>query len=35
MFWSRRFCLITTGGSPIGVVRNILKIKGKMRCRKC
>ncbi|GAA2774662.1 IS200/IS605-like element ISEfa4 family transposase [Streptomyces virens] len=28
MFWSRSFCLLTTGGSPIEVVKNILKIKG-------
>ncbi|MDQ0177504.1 putative transposase [Bacillus chungangensis] len=27
MFWSRSFCLLTTGGSPINVVKNILKIK--------
>ena len=27
MFWSRSFCLLTTGGSPIEVVKNILKIK--------
>ena len=29
MFWSRSFCLLTTGGSPIDVVKHILKIKVK------
>lgn len=29
MFWSRSFCLLTIGGSPIDVVKHILKIKVK------
>jgi len=27
MFWSRSFCLLTTGGAPIAVIKNTLKIK--------
>ncbi|WP_175545667.1 transposase, partial [Bacillus sp. N35-10-4] len=25
MFWSRSFCLLTTGGSPIGVVKTYIE----------
>lgn len=28
MFWSRSFCLITTGGSPIEVVKQYIKKQG-------
>lgn len=27
MFWSKSFCLLTTGGALIAVIKNILKIK--------
>ncbi|HDR4423478.1 IS200/IS605 family transposase [Bacillus sp. AFS054943] len=29
MFWSRSFCLITTGGSPIDVVKKYIENQGK------
>jgi len=29
MFWSRSFCLITTGGLPINVVKKYIKNQGK------
>lgn len=28
-FWSQSFCLITTGGAPIEVIKNILNHKGR------
>lgn len=28
MFWSRSFCLLTTGGSPIGVVKKYIENQG-------
>ncbi|MEN1938658.1 IS200/IS605 family transposase [Paenibacillus sp. 102] len=28
MFWSRSFCLITTGGSPLGVVKKYIENQG-------
>jgi putative transposase len=28
MFWSRSFCLLTTGGSPINVVKKYIKSQG-------
>ncbi|WP_436867156.1 IS200/IS605 family transposase [Bacillus fungorum] len=29
MFWSRSFCLITTGGSPIDIVKKYIENQGK------
>ncbi|HHB1887481.1 IS200/IS605 family transposase [Bacillus cereus] len=29
MFWSRSFCLITTGGSPIDIVKKYIEKQGK------
>ena len=34
-FWSRSFCLLTTGGAPVDVVRNISKIKESEVKNKC
>ena len=28
MFWSRSFCLLTTGGSPINIVRKYIENQG-------
>ena len=28
MFWSRSFCLLTTGGSPIEVVKKYIENQG-------
>ena len=28
MFWSRSFCLLTTGGAPIEVIRKYIKTQG-------
>jgi putative transposase len=28
MFWSRNFCLLTTGGSPIDVVKKCIENQG-------
>ncbi|EJQ90899.1 IS200/IS605 family transposase [Bacillus cereus] len=30
MFWSRSFCLLTTGGSPIDVVKKYIENQGEM-----
>jgi len=29
MFWSRSFCLVTTGGSPIEMVKEYIENQGK------
>jgi len=31
MFWSRSFCLLTTGGAPIEVVRKYIENQGEVR----
>lgn len=29
MFWSRSFCLLTTGGAPISVIKKYIENQGK------
>jgi putative transposase len=31
MFWSQSFCLLSSGGAPIEVVKNISKVRGRNR----
>ena len=34
MFWSRSFCLLTTGGANIDMIRRYIETQGEKKCRR-